>query len=162
MTAASNSTTIVERSIRGIKLSRKDALFAGSDGGAQHWAVVACLVETCKLNDVDPLAYLSDVPTRIVNRHPNRDIDQLLPWAYRAQALKAVPNNDAYCAPPLDLSCARLGLRSGAAAPQHGVRPDNQSTPQRQSQDHGAFRDGLFSVLPRQQVPYSPSENSLF
>lgn len=57
----------VERSIRGIKLSRKNALFAGSDGGAEHWAVVASLVETCKLNDVDPLAYLTDVLTRIVN-----------------------------------------------------------------------------------------------
>lgn len=78
------------RSIRGIKLSRKNALFAGSDGGAEHWAVVASLIETCKLNDVDPLAYLTDVLTRIVNGHPNRDIDQLLPWAYRAQALKAV------------------------------------------------------------------------
>lgn len=41
----------VERSISRIKLSRKNALFAGSDGGAEHWA----LVETCKLNDVDPL-----------------------------------------------------------------------------------------------------------
>ncbi|CUU14775.1 Mobile element protein CDS [Bradyrhizobium sp.] len=80
----------VERSIRGIKLSRKNALFAGSDGGAEHWAVVASLVETCKLNDVDPLAYLTDVLTRIVSGHPNRDIDQLLPWAYRTQFLKAV------------------------------------------------------------------------
>ena len=73
-----------------IKLSRKNALFAGSDGGAEHWAVVATLVETCKINDVDPLAYLTDVLRRIINGHPNRDIDQLLPWAYRAQALKAV------------------------------------------------------------------------
>lgn len=40
--------------------------------------------------DVDPLTYLTDVLTRIVNGHTNRDIDQLLPWAYRAQALKAV------------------------------------------------------------------------
>ncbi|WP_298281073.1 IS66 family transposase [uncultured Bradyrhizobium sp.] len=80
----------VERSIRGIKLSRKNALFAGSDGGAEYWAVVATLVETCKINDVDPLAYLTDVLTRIVNGYPNRDIDQLLPWAYRAQAFKAV------------------------------------------------------------------------
>jgi len=61
-----------------------------SDGGAEHWAIVASLVETCKINDVDPLAYLTDVLTRVVNGHPNRDIDQLLPWAYRAQALKAV------------------------------------------------------------------------
>ena len=66
------------------------ALFAGSDGGAEHWATVASLIETCKLNDIDPLAYLTDVLTRIINGHPNRDIDQLLPWAYRKQDLKAV------------------------------------------------------------------------
>lgn len=63
---------------------------APSDGDAEHWAVVASPVETCKLNDVDPLAYLTDVLTRIVNGHPNRDIDQLLPWKYRGQSLKAV------------------------------------------------------------------------
>jgi transposase len=80
----------VERSIRPIALSRKNALFAGSDGGAEHWATVASLIETCKLNDIDPLAYLTNVLTRIVNGHPNRDIDQLLPWAYRKQDLRAV------------------------------------------------------------------------
>src|SRR4051794_17040517 len=80
----------VERSIRLIALNRKNALYAGSDGGAEHWATIASLIETCKLNDVDPLAYLTDVLTRIVNGHPNSDIDQLLPWAYRRQALKAV------------------------------------------------------------------------
>ena len=53
-----------------IALNRKNALFAGSDGGAEHWAVIASLIETCKLNDVDPLAYLTDVLTRIVNGHP--------------------------------------------------------------------------------------------
>ena len=80
----------VERSIRPIALNRKNALFAGSDGGAEHWAVVASLIETCKLNEVDPLAYMTDVLTRIVNYHPNSEIDQLLPWAYRHQHLKAV------------------------------------------------------------------------
>jgi hypothetical protein len=59
----------------------KNALFVGCDGGAEHWAIIASLVETCKLNDVDPLAYLIDALTRIVNGHPNRNIDQLLPWA---------------------------------------------------------------------------------
>ena len=72
----------VERSIRPIALNRKNALFAGSDGGAEHWAVIASLIETCKLNGVEPLAYLTDVITRIVNGHPNRRIDDLLPWAY--------------------------------------------------------------------------------
>ena len=70
-------------------LKRKNALFAGSDGGAHHWATIATLIETCKLNDIDPLSYLTDVLARIVNGHPNRDIDALLPWAYRKQVLKA-------------------------------------------------------------------------
>lgn len=74
--------------MRPIALNRKNALFAGADGGAGHWATVASLIETCKLND--PLGYLTDVLTRIVNGHLNRDIDQLLPWAYRTQDLKAV------------------------------------------------------------------------
>jgi hypothetical protein len=51
---------------------------------------IASPIETCKINDVDSLAYLTDVLTRIVNGRPNRDIDQLLPGAYRNQALKAV------------------------------------------------------------------------
>ena len=80
----------VERSIRPITLNRKNALFAGSDGGADHWATIATLIETCKLNDIDPLSYLTDVLARIVNGHPNRDIDALLPWAYRKQDLRAV------------------------------------------------------------------------
>ena len=81
----------VERSIRPIALNRKNALFAGSDGGGEHWAVIASLIETCKLIDVEPYAYLADVITRIVNGHPNSKIDDLLPWTYpAAQALKDV------------------------------------------------------------------------
>jgi transposase len=80
----------VERTIRPIALNRKNALFAGSDGGAGHWATTTSLIETFKLNDIDPLAYLTDVLARIANGHPNREIDQLLPWAYRRQDLKAV------------------------------------------------------------------------
>lgn len=56
----------VERAIRPIALTRKNALFAGSDGGAEHWAAIASLIETCKLNGVEPFAYLADVITRIV------------------------------------------------------------------------------------------------
>ena len=51
---------------------------------------IASLIENCKINDVDPLAYPTDVLKRIVNQHPKRQTDQLLPWAYRTQALKAV------------------------------------------------------------------------
>ena len=75
-------SNVVERSIRPITLNRKNALFAGSDGGGDHWAVIASLIETCKLTGVDPLAYLTDVITRIVSGHPNSRIDELLPWAY--------------------------------------------------------------------------------
>jgi transposase len=72
----------VERSIRPLALTRKNALFAGSDGGAESWAVIASLIETCKLNGVDPYAYLADTLTRIVGGHLARAIDELLPWAY--------------------------------------------------------------------------------
>jgi transposase len=84
-------SNVVERSIRPIALNRKNALFAGSDGGGQHWAVIASLIETCKLNGIDPHAYLADVITKIVNDHPNSRIDELLPWAYPVtSALKDV------------------------------------------------------------------------
>ena len=75
-------SNIVERSIRPIALSRKNALFAGSDQGGVHWGVIASLIETCKLNAIDPQAYLASTLTRLVNRHPARQIDQLMPWAY--------------------------------------------------------------------------------
>ena len=75
-------SNVVERSIRPIALSRKNALFAGSDQGGGHWGVIASLIETCKLNAVDPQAYLADVLTRLVNRHPASQIDHLMPWAY--------------------------------------------------------------------------------
>src|SRR5215212_516219 len=81
---------VVERSIRPLALTRKNALFAGSDGGAEHWATIASLIEACKLNGVEPHAYLADVITRIVDSHPNSRLDELLPWAYIAPPLKAV------------------------------------------------------------------------
>jgi len=52
------------------------------DGGAEHWAVLASLIETCKRNDVDPQAYLADALAKIVNRHAMSRIDELLPFAY--------------------------------------------------------------------------------
>jgi transposase len=53
--------------------------------GAEHGAIIASLVETAKLNDVEPLANLVDVLSRIVNGHPNSQLDDLLPWAYAAR-----------------------------------------------------------------------------
>jgi transposase len=79
--AGSDSNT-VERSIRGLALTRKNALFAGHDRGAEGWAMIASLLETCKLNAVDPLAWTTDVLTKLVNRWPASRIDELMPWAY--------------------------------------------------------------------------------
>jgi transposase len=70
----------VERSMRPVALSRKNALFAGSDEGGENWAAVASLVETCKLNAVDPQRYLAELLTRLINRWPQSRIDELLPW----------------------------------------------------------------------------------
>ena len=75
-------TNTVERAIRPIKLSRKNALFAGSDEGGANWAVIASLVETCKLNGVEPQAYVTNLLTRLVNGWPQARIDELMPWAY--------------------------------------------------------------------------------
>ncbi len=84
-------SNVVERAIRPIALNRKNALFAGSDGGAENWAIVASLIETCKLNGVDPNAWMADTLAKIVNGHLNSEIDELLPWAYAApQQLKNV------------------------------------------------------------------------
>ena len=90
-------SNIVERSIRPLALTRKNALFAGSDGGAEHWAVVASLVATCKLNGVEPQVYLTDVIAWIVAGHPNSRLDHLLPWPIRPCTCSRLwPENIAY------------------------------------------------------------------
>ena len=74
----------VERTIRPIALNRKNALFAGHDVGAQNWGVIASLIATCKLNAVDPHAYLADTLSAIVSGHKQSRIDELMPWNYAA------------------------------------------------------------------------------
>ena len=73
-------TNPVERAIRPVALGRKNHLFAGSDGGGHRWAVVCSMIETAKLNGVEPYAWLSDVLTRMVEGHPNNRLDELMPW----------------------------------------------------------------------------------
>lgn len=90
-------SNVVERSIRPVALNRKNALFAGSDGGGGHWAIIASLVETCKLCGVDPYAYLADALAKIVNGHLNSQIDNPLPWAYASPSRsKTWPDNSGY------------------------------------------------------------------
>ena len=77
-------TNTVERAIRPIALNRKNALFAGGDEGGETWAILATLIECCKLHDVEPHAYLTDVVTRLVNGHPQSRLAELTPWAWKA------------------------------------------------------------------------------
>jgi transposase len=77
-----------ENTLRGVALGRKNWLFAGSDTGGDRAAVVYSLIETCKLNGIDPEAYLCDVLTRIA-AHPINRIDQLLPWHWTDRASQA-------------------------------------------------------------------------
>ena len=72
---------VVENRIRPLALNRKNALFAGHDEGAAARARIASLVETAKMNDVNPHAYLKAMLEAIANGHPASEIDQLLPWA---------------------------------------------------------------------------------
>jgi transposase len=71
-----------ERALRGFALGRKSWLFAGSDRGAERAAVMATLITTAKLNDVDPQAWLADVLAHI-NDHAIHRLDELLPWNWR-------------------------------------------------------------------------------
>lgn len=76
-------TNPVENTIRPITLNRKNAPFAGHDEGGHTWARMTSLIETCKLNAVDPYAYLRRTLTAIANRHPASRIDDLMPWAFQ-------------------------------------------------------------------------------
>jgi hypothetical protein len=86
-------TNVIERAIRPIALGRKNSLFAGSDGGARHWAIVASLVATAKLNGVEPQAWFTDVLERMVSgRTRAHELEQLLPWAWKAEGFVAAIN----------------------------------------------------------------------
>jgi transposase len=72
-----------ERALRGFALERKSWLFAGSERGADRAAIMATLIMTAKLNDIDPRAWLADVLARI-NDHAVHRLDELLPWNWAA------------------------------------------------------------------------------
>jgi len=72
----------VERTIQPIALKRQNAPFAGQEKGAKNWAIIASLIETCKLNRIEPHRYLSDVLTAIATGHKQTHINELLPWNY--------------------------------------------------------------------------------
>src|SRR3984893_18389280 len=77
-------TNVVERAIRPVTITRKNSLFAGSDAGARRWAIANTLIQTCKLNGIEPLAWLTDILQRIVSgRTKNHVLHSLLPWNWR-------------------------------------------------------------------------------
>ena len=74
----------VENLIRPLTLNRKNALFAGHDEGAQNWARLASLIGTCKINGIEPFAYMKATLEALATGHRNADIDMLLPWNFNA------------------------------------------------------------------------------
>ena len=76
------SNNAAECELRGVALGRKAWLFAGSDRGGERAAVMLTLIRTCKLNDVDPQAWLADVLSRIAD-HKVTKLAELLPWNWR-------------------------------------------------------------------------------
>ena len=72
-----------EREVRGIARGRKAWLFVGSDRGGERAAMMYSLIQTCRLNDVDPLAWLTDVLARIADL-PQSRLHELLPWNWKA------------------------------------------------------------------------------
>jgi transposase len=78
------SNNAAERALRGVALGRKSWLFAGSDRGGERAAIMYTLIQTARLNDVDPQAWLTDVLARI-NDHKITDLAALLPWRWAAE-----------------------------------------------------------------------------
>jgi transposase len=77
------SNNAAERALRGIAIGRKNWTFAGSDRGGERAAALYTLIETCKLNGIDPQAWLADVLARLPD-HPAKRINDLLPWNWKA------------------------------------------------------------------------------
>lgn len=82
------SNNAAERALRGIALGRRSWLFCGSDRGGERAAAMYSLIVTCRMNEVDPQAWLADVLERIAG-HPAHRIDELLPWNWKAERAAA-------------------------------------------------------------------------
>ena len=77
---------IAERAMRSIAIGRKNWLFAGSMTGGQRAAAIYTVIETCKLNGVEPQAYIADVIAKIAADWPAARWDELMPWNWRQAA----------------------------------------------------------------------------
>ncbi|MGF1563482.1 MAG: transposase, partial [Geminicoccaceae bacterium] len=76
------SNNAAERAIRPLALGRKNYLVAGSDVGGERAASIYTLIESAKINSLDPAAYLTDVIARIAD-HPAQRLGELLPWKWK-------------------------------------------------------------------------------
>ena len=79
-----------ERALRGLALGRKSWLFAGSERGAERAALMYTLIQTAKLNDIDPQAWLANVLARMADT-PQTKLADLLPWNWAAEPLRQKP-----------------------------------------------------------------------
>ena len=76
----------VERALRGVAIGRKNFLFVGNDAGGERAASFYSIIETCKLNGIEPFAYLCDVLEKLPT-WPNKKLHELLPWNWKKTAL---------------------------------------------------------------------------
>ena len=109
------SNNAAERALRGIALGRKAWLFAGSDRGGERAAVMFTLIQTAKLNDVDPQAWLADVLARIAD-HKITDLAALLPWNWRARPASTAPPDHGGARPRVHDQPSRRNPRRGRGA----------------------------------------------
>ncbi len=79
---AEMDSNFVENRIRPVKLTARNALFAGHDEGARSWGRIASLIETCRMNGVEPCAWLTSTLEKIAAGHPQSKIHELLPWNF--------------------------------------------------------------------------------
>ena len=74
---------VAERALRGIAITRKNFLFLGSDVGGERAAILYTVLESAKLNGLDPQTWLADVIDRMANGHPINRLSELLPWNWK-------------------------------------------------------------------------------
>lgn len=85
--AAEIDNNIAERAIRAIAIGRKNSLFAGSRAGDERAAAIYSIIETAKLNGLEPQAYIADVIEKIASGWPTSRWDELMPWKWTAAAM---------------------------------------------------------------------------
>jgi len=113
------SNNAAERALRGLALGRKSWLFAGSERGAERAALMYTLIQTAKLNNIDPQAWLADVLARIADHSVNR-LDELLPWKWKLQcrsrpAISSSLNGN-FCLLAMMQCCWRNSMASSLAS----------------------------------------------